>query len=183
MNGLYKRILISCCCASVLSAVGLQKAAGAVAPERVRDVRAESQDAVEVSGSTAGTIILCPIPSQLTLEAGICQADADGASPGIQIVVELWMRDLCTPASGFQAFVSYDVSKLTYAGSLSSYMGPSFPIHIGAIDQAADGSLELDGSVNFGDPTVFPPDELLATLVFDVLDGPSTSRLSVLPLS
>ncbi len=99
----------------------------------------------------------------MTLEvpAG-CQSDT-------QIEVQLWMRDLAKNANGFQAFLEYDDSVLSYNGGASDYTSSPFPLHIQPIGSAevSPGKLNLDGSDSFGgDGTNV--DSLLATLVFDV---------------
>jgi len=108
-----------------------------------------------------------PSGSALVLSAADCQDDAD-ASAGDQIEVELEMLDLVGHASGFQAFVDYDMGTLLYRGDLSSYSSSPFPLHVSPILQADDGRLELDGSAALGAPGT-TADAVLATLVFDVI--------------
>ncbi len=109
-----------------------------------------------------------PPQGTLSLEAVACQQDQDAASD-VQIVVELWMRDLAQDVTGFQAFLAFDDSELTYEGSLSSYSVAPFSLHFQPIATAdvAAGELRLDGSVSFGDSGT-SADALLATLVFTV---------------
>jgi len=104
----------------------------------------------------------------LTLEIGDCPDDAD-AAPGNQIAIEVWMRDLTSPATGFQAFITYDTVDLSYRGDLSSYTSDPFPLHIQGISGAevAAGEIRIDGSDSLGDPGE-SADSLLATLIFDV---------------
>lgn len=91
----------------------------------------------------------CPVPptGTLSLEAENCQDDFSRES-GFQIAVDLWMRDLTTLASGFQAFVDFDDEALNFRGDLSSYSSGPFPLHIIPIAsaQSAPGLLTLDGS-------------------------------------
>lgn len=91
-----------------------------------------------------------------------CQSDT-------QISVELWMRDLAKNASGFQAFLTYDDSVLSYNGAASSYTSDPFSLHIQSIltAEVSPGQLNLDGSDSFGGDGT-DVDSLLATLVFDV---------------
>ena len=110
----------------------------------------------------------------LVLDAIDCADDTDGGEPGVQIEVELWMRDLVQNATGFQAFVAYDTGVLTFRGDLSTYSTDPFPNHFGGLISAAEtghpGELHVDGAAPlFGagsDGT--DADSLLATLVFDV---------------
>ncbi len=159
--------LLLCCCMGLTPTASVSAAIGAEVV-RLSDTVRES---VGVE-SSAGGLFLCE--NTLVLESAICQVDASGPSAGIQVVVELWMRDLCEDVSGFQAFVSYDTSKLAYAGSLSSYSPTPFSLHIEPIDQGDDGNLALQGSVGFGGSPAPPNDALLTTLFFNVLSGPST---------
>ncbi|MHC5108553.1 MAG: right-handed parallel beta-helix repeat-containing protein, partial [Planctomycetota bacterium] len=104
----------------------------------------------------------------LVLVADSCQEDVLPGQAGHQILVELQMLNLCEPVTGFQAFVEYDETLLTYRGTLSSYTFDPFPLHIDPIDQSNDGQLELSGSVNFGGPAT-QGNALLAELIFDIL--------------
>ncbi len=115
----------------------------------------------------------------LTLEiSDSCPDDADNDDMnGYQVSVELWMRDLLDPATGFQAFVSYDDSVLTFRDDLSSYASLPFTNHIAPISEADDdmslpanvlslnGFESPGGGAGAGGTT---SDSLLATLVFDV---------------
>lgn len=110
-----------------------------------------------------GGIVTAP-PGGLTLEI------PDGCQTDEQVVVELWMRDLSQNATGFQAFLAYDDSSLSYRGDLSSYTPAPFPLHIRptAAAEVSAGRLRLDGSEEFGGPGGSDVDSLLVTLVFDV---------------
>ncbi len=106
----------------------------------------------------------------LSLEVdSTCPDDADLVESGYQIAVEVWMRNLLQDATGFQAFIEYDITKLTYRGDLSSYTGSPFSLHIQNIltAEVAAGEIRLDGSVGFFDSGT-STDALLATLIFDV---------------
>lgn len=136
-----------------------------------------AMDASNVDGAgdsvTDGNVDYCPwltappAGSSLVLSADDCQDDAD-ASAGYQIEIELEMLDLVGHASGFQAFVEYDLGTLLYRGDLSSYTASPFSLHFSPILQADDGRLELDGSVALGGSGT-TADAVLATLVFDVI--------------
>jgi hypothetical protein len=108
--------------------------------------------------------------ASLELNVADCQDDADPSS-GYQVAVELDMNLVGGSASGFVAFVDYDMATFSYRGDLSTYAATPFTLHISPIAQADDGLLELDGTVGFSDPDA-TADALLATLVFDVL-GPA----------
>jgi parallel beta-helix repeat protein len=108
--------------------------------------------------------------ASLVLEvASTCPDDALPGEPGYQIAVELWMRDLLQDVTGFQAFLNYNTSVLSYRGDLSSYTSSPFMLHIQPIGSAevTSGQINLDGSVNFGGSGT-GADALLATLYFDV---------------
>lgn len=128
------------------------------------------------------------VASTLVLDVEDCQTDLD-ASPGLQIAVQLRVRDLQELCDGYQAFVDYDMGALSYRGDLSSYNPSVFQTHNSPILQADDGLVELDGNQVSGTTD----DLLLATLVFDVamqcdnsgtldfaVGGPSTSELRLL---
>lgn len=127
---------------------------------------AESRDRVLRSSSFAP-----PPPPMLSLEVlESCPDDWDNnAGNGYQVAVELWMRELDSNATGFQAFLLYDDGVMTYNPTLSSYTSTPFPLHLTPIGSAdiGGGSLWLDGSDNFLGPGT-SDDSLLATLVFDV---------------
>ncbi|RKY18296.1 MAG: hypothetical protein DRQ55_13780 [Planctomycetota bacterium] len=107
--------------------------------------------------------------NSLTLEAAPCQADQDLSKAGVQVAVELWMRNLAQDVTGFQAFLAFDEWKLTFEGASSSFSALPFPVHIQGMATAnvAPGELRLDGNVGVGPPPV-NADALLATLVFTV---------------
>jgi hypothetical protein len=147
--------------------------------------------AVAAGSNTGYALSPPPAPTgELALSVASCQDDAD-LSSGYQIEVELDMQNLVGTASGYAAFIVYDLSVFAYRGDLSSYTGTPFTLHINPALQADDGLLELDGSVGFGGPNT-AGDALLATLVFDVLTpcnpaspinfyviGPFASKLSL----
>ena len=111
--------------------------------------------------------------ASLTLEiAAGCPDDTDSIEPGHQIEVELWMRDLLDPATGYQAFVTFDAMAIEFKGMLSSYTGSPFPTNIGTIDTAetSPGVLTLNAFDVFNG-TGTDADSLLATLVFEVTGG------------
>lgn len=118
---------------------------------------------------------LCAQPgdSRLVLEtASDCPGDSNGAGNGDIFEVELWMRDLTAPASGFQAFLLYDPSLLQFRSDLSTYTAAPFVSHLASIPAAEIGAglINLDGSSGFGGGST-SADSLLATLAFEVLVG------------
>lgn len=100
----------------------------------------------------------------LELDVPDCQDDADPAL-GYQVAVELRIADIAGAATEFAAYVDYDLGSLSYRGDLSSYSATAYTTHLAPILQADDGLLELDGAQVAGDDA----DEVLATLVFDVI--------------
>jgi len=114
------------------------------------------------------TIFVTDGPS-LTLEADPCQDDQDPSKAGVQVAFDLWMRNLDSDVTGFQAFLAFDDSKLTYEGACSDYTATPFALHIQGLATAevAPGELRVDGSVDVLDPPA-TDDALLATLVFTV---------------
>ena len=90
------------------------------------------------------------------------------------------MRQLTLPANGFQAFLSFDDTKLNYNGNLSSYS--TFPLHVVQIQNANTfagfGKLQLDGSTQPNQPCI-TTDSLLATLVFDVEQSAECTDTSI----
>lgn len=114
-----------------------------------------------------------PGDSILVLEtASDCPGDSNGAAAGDLFEVELWMRDLATAASGYQAFLRYDPTLLSFRDDLSSYSAMPFGTHLVSIADAevAPGLINLDGSSGFGGAGT-SADSLLATLTFEILDG------------
>jgi hypothetical protein len=108
-----------------------------------------------------------PVPFNNSL---VLEVPSGCLGSGGQITVQLWMRQLTENANGFQAFLSFDDTKLNYQGALSSYS--TFPLHIIPITlaQTGVGQLQLDGSTNPNVPCS-NVDALLATLVFTVEPG------------
>ncbi len=129
-----------------------------------------------------------PPPNSLTLEVPDCVGDF-----GDQVFVEVWMRHVITPVTGFSAFVEYDPSLLTFNGAASCYTfcqvagnppldppcgtGP-FQIHIPNSIASAEGfgGAVNPGQLNFSGGAALTGacavssmgDALLAILVFDV---------------
>ncbi len=105
--------------------------------------------------------------TSLLLEADACQSDQDCNLPGVQVKVRLYARNLASAATGYQAFLSYNSSLLSYVGASSSYSASPFSSHLQPIATAdvVPGQLRLDGS-SFSGSTI--ADSLLATLVFTV---------------
>ncbi len=98
--------------------------------------------------------------------------------------VEVWMRNVAPgTATGFQAFLEYDETKLTYIGTgpdASEYTMSPFPLHIQSIATAevAPGDINLDGSANFGSGGT-GADSLLAVLRFSLDPGARCMMTSV----
>lgn len=135
--------------------------------------------------------------TRLTLEVSPgCKADGVGPEPRL-LEVELWMRNLACPVTGFQAFLAYDPNVMTfvpedpnipYDPNHSRYNDPTpdpslvtpsqpFSAHIvpmafAEISAGGVGKLNLDGSVPLGYAGPgFSADAKLATLVFEVKAG------------
>ena len=130
---------------------------------------------------TGDNVDYCPwldtgVCQSLTLIADDCQDDAFPGESGQQVSVELWMLDLASPTTGFQAFLEYDDTVLAFRGDLTTYTSAPFPLHIQPplTAEVAPGQLRLDGSDNFLQPSS-SADALLATLVFDVTLDCSTT--------
>ena len=117
---------------------------------------------------TEMVVVVTDGPS-LTLEASACQTDQDCNLPGVQIEVDVYQRNLGAGVTGFQGFLSFDTSKLTFEAAASSYSAGPFGSHIQSMPGAEvmPGELRLDGSVGFNG-AVTTDDALLATLVFTV---------------
>ncbi len=126
----------------------------------------------------------------LVLEVdGDCPDDADAGLPGHQIAVELWMRNLSQEITGFQAFVQFDVTKLSFVSG--TYTDVPFDQHIPTtITATPAGEIDVSSSSSAGLPGT-SADSLLATFVFTVIEacestavtfrdpvGPFTSELS-----
>ncbi|MBK8267068.1 MAG: hypothetical protein IPK83_01675 [Planctomycetes bacterium] len=91
-----------------------------------------------------------------------------------QIVVEVWSRSVSQSLTGWQAFVNYDTSRLTFNVAASAYSAAPFGSHFRTLGPAGDveissGLLGLDGNVGIGGTPDAGGDDLLATLVFDVV--------------
>jgi hypothetical protein len=105
----------------------------------------------------------CDIVYAPNTKPNCCQPDAFPNVLGYQFKVEVWVRDLLgvnQQAGGFEAYVHYDTSEVTFEPSLSTYTaGPNpctggppspFTFHItplNAVAQANDGEIELDGAI------------------------------------
>ena len=107
--------------------------------------------------------------ASLVLEADATQQDQDCDMPGVQVAFRLYDRNLDSAVTGYQAFLQFDATKLTYVGASSSYSAGPFEAHVQSAASAnvATGKLRLDGSSFDGSTTA---DNLLATLVFTALD-------------
>ncbi|MFT4541792.1 MAG: hypothetical protein ACI841_002368 [Planctomycetota bacterium] len=127
-------------------------------------------DGNEELARTAITAVITE-SSTLALEAAACQNDQDCDLPGVQVEVDLTMRNLATGVTGFQSFLSFDDSAMTFEAAASSYSSSPFGIHIQGMGAAevASGELRLDGTVAFGGAAT-NLDATLATLVFTVTD-------------
>jgi len=109
--------------------------------------------------------IIATSGASMLLEGSPCQKDQDCNLAGSQIVLRLYARNLDSAVTGWQAFLAFDPTKLTYVGSASSYTSTIFEAHVQPIATAnvASGEIRLDGSSFDGSTTA---DNLLATLVF-----------------
>jgi len=124
------------------------------------------------NGVTDAAVEYCPWATG----AGTLRLEVAGACLNTpQIEVELHARDLLCPTTGYQAFLTYPTAELAYRGDLSAYGPGPLSLHIQPLVTAevATGELRLDGSVAFGAGAT-EADELLATLVFDVVSDCST---------
>lgn len=84
-------------------------------------------------------------------------------------IARVMMKDLLSPATGFQALIEYDDAQLTFRPDLSHYTPSPFSLHVVPLGLAetAPGELDLDGSASFSD-TGSDEDGMLVELVFDV---------------
>jgi hypothetical protein len=103
--------------------------------------------------------------------------------PGNTVCYTLSMQDLQGPVTGFQAFLEYDITQLTFDPGASSYTASPFGLHVlpMASAEVSPGSLNLSGAVDFTIPQ--PPttsDAVLATLCFTVLPGNDGETANVL---
>jgi hypothetical protein len=115
-------------------------------------------------------------PDSLVLEVdGTCPDDADPDTPGHQIEVELWMRDLTQDVTGFQAFLRFDPESLTFVSG--TYTDTPFDQHIPVTITASGGNIDVSGSQSVGS-TPTSDDALLATLVFTVVDECGSTQVS-----
>ena len=131
--------------------------------------------ALQLNGATLGLnpydhALCLRSANNLSLESAGCQDDAFPGSPGTQVVVELWARNLAQPTTGCQAFLAFDDATLQFNAALSSYDNGFFSQHVGGSAPAlvGAGQINVDGSAAFNDPGT-TADTRLAVLVFDVL--------------
>ena len=130
----------------------------------------------------------------LSLESPECVGEQ-----GTQIQVKLWLRNPSQPVTGFQAFIQFDPTVLTFLGGPSCYTkcsgaidppcdrGPfqlQFPSNIasaGSFPGAMPGELNISGSTAplGGCAAPATSDALIAILVFEVNAGQSCSSSSV----
>ncbi|MFO0873085.1 MAG: HYR domain-containing protein [Phycisphaerales bacterium] len=110
----------------------------------------------------------------LTLEGDACQTtDQDPVTPGTQIKVTLHVRNPDhVNITGFQAFLDFDETMMTYVAATSSYSASPFVLHITPTASAeypspGSGKLRLDGATMPLSPAL-TDDALLATLYFTV---------------
>ncbi len=111
------------------------------------------------------------LANRLTLEAPECQSDQDLVTTGVQVFYDLFLRSPYPTVTGFQAFLEFDPSLMTYEGTLSSYSTAPFGAHLLSIDMAetSPGHLQLDGNAFSGPLTGIDQDAHLATLVFTLV--------------
>lgn len=108
--------------------------------------------------------------SSLSVEAEGWQRDQSCNTPGVQVKYEVWARNLTTGVQGYQIFLAFDPSQLSFEPTLSSYTATPFNTHIQPMATAnvAPGELRLDGTVPIGSTNTVSDDTLLATLYFTV---------------
>lgn len=127
-----------------------------------------------------GNVDYCPWLTTSPIQSGTLElATVGGLCLGTpQIEIELSMLDLTQTASGFQAFLEYDTSILSFRGDLSTYSAAPFSLHIQSMATAevAPGEINVDGA-DIGGGGGTSADSLLATLVFDVLGDCDTTEV------
>lgn len=114
-----------------------------------------------------------PGDTQLSLETTTsCPGDSNGPDEGDTFEVELWMRNMPSVVTGFQAFILFDPALLDFRPDLSSYSSSPFSSHLVHMPDAevAPGLINLDGSSGFGGMGT-SADTRLATIIFQVRDG------------
>lgn len=109
--------------------------------------------------------------NSLVIEADPCQTDQRPGLPGVQVAYDVYARNLQQVVTGYQAFLSFDETQMTYEGAESSYADNAFDFQIQPIATAnvAPGEIRLDSSAAPMNPGT-DEDALLATLVFTVPD-------------
>ncbi len=127
----------------------------------------------------------CPPNTLVIMNPHVYRASPDSCL-GVDetsIAVELWMVNVQAPgATGFQAYLSFDDTKLNYDNTNSSYSSLPFTSHIVPIGsaQVGVGQLNLDGSKGLiGNPPGSTGDALLATLVFTADNWPECTSTVV----
>lgn len=109
--------------------------------------------------------------------------DKDCYKPGDTVIATVSMAGLGTPAAGFQAFLSYNTTYLTF--SSYSYTASPFGLHVldtGALVNPSPGTIDLASGINqvLGQ-TPSNANALLATLTFQVpLNAPDACTASSL---
>jgi len=106
-------------------------------------------------------------------EPGTMSLEVAGGCFNQDITVELWIRNLPSPATGFQAFIGFDQDLVAFRPDLSSYEPSPFGSHIQTLSTAEQqpGHLRLDGFVQPSTPPNLGTDQdtRLAVLTFAVL--------------
>lgn len=144
---------------------------GDVFPAGDTVVTCTSADACGNTSTCTFTVTVNAVRNRLTLEAvDPVQCYLEGET----ICINIWMRCLDQPVTGFNAFVKFNADVLLLQPGLSSYTNSPFPLHISDPISAnivgPIGVVALDGSINPMDPAV-TDDALLATLCFTVKAG------------
>jgi len=146
----------------------------------------EDADSNGIGDACEGQICpTCPDNTLIIMNPHVFRASPDSCL-GVDetsIAVELWMVNVQPPgATGFQAYLSFDDTKLDYDPINSSYSALPFPSHIRptSLAQVGIGQLDFDGSKNLaGNPPGSTGDALLATLVFTADNWPECTTATV----
>lgn len=129
----------------------------------------------EVSGEALWAIWTGTFTNRLVLEVtGDCPEEAEPGIPRHQIAVELWMRDLIQPVTGFTAWLEFDDTKLEFASGTytdAPFSGHQPPSIAPGTPPDPENRIELGSYADLpGGDTETSDDALLATLLFTAVD-------------